>query len=70
MQNVDINKKRKKEYFKDPSDETFLLEMNKALQKKEMPAYRDVAIKHPFIFVFGLPRSVIGPSNLLIHFGF
>lgn len=53
----DLNLVRKKEYVKDTQEEDFFLEMNKLLQAKEQAQYRDVEIEHPFIFIFGLPRS-------------
>ncbi len=53
----DLYDKRKGKYAKPTESEHFLLELNKTLQQKERRIYDDQAIKHPFIFVFGLPRS-------------
>ena len=53
----DLSEKRKLEYSKDKKEESFLIKMNEALGKEEKVLYKEYPIKHPFIFVFGLPRS-------------
>lgn len=53
----DLNKLRKPNYQKSVSDESFLLNINKCLQKEEEKTYTDHPNKHPFLFVYGLPRS-------------
>lgn len=53
----DLNKIRKAGYKKDTSQENFLLNMNQALFPLEQKLYPDTEPEHPFIFVFGLPRS-------------
>ncbi len=52
-----LNEKRKSEYYKDRGEEEFLRGMNEALRQRELALYKDYPIEHPFIFVFGLPRS-------------
>jgi hypothetical protein len=52
-----LNEERRAEYHKNSQDEDFLLELNRALQSRELALYGDYNIEHPFIFVFGLPRS-------------
>ncbi len=52
-----FNIKRTKAYSKDEQAENFLLEMNRLLMKREQSLYKDYAIEHPFLFVFGPPRS-------------
>jgi hypothetical protein len=52
-----LNQIRKAGYKKDASQEDFLLEMNQALFPVEQKLYPDTDPEHPFIFVFGLPRS-------------
>ncbi|HGY55693.1 MAG TPA: hypothetical protein ENK44_08335 [Caldithrix abyssi] len=53
----DFYKKRHGGYIKKEDDERFLQELNRTLQKAEQAGYRDLPIEHPYIFVFGLPRS-------------
>ena len=53
----DLNIERKSEYQKDRNIEDFFQSMNSALQTIEKSQYRDFKIKHPFLFVIGLPRS-------------
>ena len=53
----ELNQVRKNGYKKDASQENFLLNMNKALFPVEQKLYPDTDPEHPFIFVFGLPRS-------------
>lgn len=52
-----FNEQRREGYHKDEQEEDFLLEMNRVLQAREQALYRDYSIDHPFIFVFGPPRS-------------
>lgn len=64
----DLNRKRQPGYRKDTETEAFLRRMNQALQALEAPLYRDYPIEHPFIFIFGLPRSgTTLISQLLAH---
>ena len=53
----DFYDKRKGNYVKPPAEENFFLEMNKSLLEREKRFYQDYPIEHPFIFVFGAPRS-------------
>jgi len=53
----ELNKKRLPGYRKESEEENYLLNMNQALQSIEMLLYRNYPIEHPFLFVFGLPRS-------------
>ncbi len=53
----DFNRLRKKEHYKDESQENYLLDLNKVLQEKEIEKYLDLEEEYPSIFVFGLPRS-------------
>ena len=53
----DLYVKRQGEYVKRPEDENFLQELNQTLREKEQEWYRDYPIEHPFLFVYGLPRS-------------
>ena len=54
---TDFYRKRQGKYVKRPEDENFLEELNQTLKAKEWSYYRDFTIKHPFLFVYGLPRS-------------
>ena len=54
---ADLNNKRAAGYQKDHREENFYLGMNRLLMAQETPRYRDLPIEHPFIFVFGPPRS-------------
>lgn len=53
----DFYDKRKGSYVKPPAEENFFLEMNKTLLEREKRFYQDYPIDHPFIFIFGAPRS-------------
>lgn len=54
----EFNRKRRREYKKNLEDEEFLEDVNEVLRDWEQRRYKEVdVIKHPFIFVFGLPRS-------------
>ncbi len=66
----DLNKKRKKEYYKDHQEEDFLTAMNRLLQEREVANYGDYEIEYPFIFVFGLPRSGTTLLGQLIAYSF
>lgn len=64
----ELNKLRTQEYLKDPAQEDFLHKLNQQLLPFEKQLYKEVDIKHPFIFVFGLPRSgTTFISQLLAH---
>jgi len=52
-----LSEQRKASYYKNPEEENFLLRINKLLQQQEIQTYKEVEIKYPFLFVFGLPRS-------------
>ena len=52
-----LNKLRKTDYYKNEDEEAFLEKVNYVLQKEEWASYKDVSLKYPNIFVFGLPRS-------------
>ena len=52
-----LNIKRTKAYSKDEQSENFLLEMNRLLMNREQSLYKEYDIEHPFLFVFGPPRS-------------
>lgn len=52
-----FNEERRQDYYKNPLNEDFLLRMNLLLQEEESNVYKDYQIKHPFLFVFGVPRS-------------
>ncbi len=53
----DLYSRRQGEYVKRPEDENFLEELNQTLKEKEWEWYQDFPIEHPFLFVYGLPRS-------------
>lgn len=53
----DLNKYRKLNYYKDENEEEYLKQINLTLRNKEVAEYKNIPIKHPFLFVFGLPRS-------------
>lgn len=53
----ELNKQRRDGYRKDSGAEDFYLQMNDALHSQEVSLYRDQPIEHPFIFIYGLPRS-------------
>lgn len=64
----DFNQKRSAAYQKDAGEEDFLLSMNRVLFEREQRLYQDYPITHPFIFIFGLPRSgTTLISQLLAH---
>ena len=44
-------------YVKPAADEDFLLGLNKTLFAREINTYQNREVEHPFIFVFGPPRS-------------
>ncbi len=52
-----FNIKRTKAYSKDEQAENFLLEMNRLLMEREQSLYKNFEIAHPFLFIFGAPRS-------------
>lgn len=52
-----FNQKRVDAYAKDEQAENFLLEMNRLLMERERALYKNYVIEHPFLFVFGAPRS-------------
>lgn len=52
----ELYKYRKPPYCKNPEDEAFLEWLNESLQH-EQGNYLDLKEEHPFIFIFGLPRS-------------
>lgn len=52
-----LNQNRKEDYYKDPDEENFIQQVNENLLDLENSLYGDVEIEHPFIFIFGLPRS-------------
>ncbi|MBD3224737.1 MAG: hypothetical protein GF313_08405 [Caldithrix sp.] len=55
---TDLYQNRKGGYVKSPQTENFLQHLNRSLQAAEQELYTDdLGIEHPFIFVFGLPRS-------------
>jgi len=49
--------KRQGSYVKRREDENFLEELNQTLKAKEQEWYREFPVEHPFLFVYGLPRS-------------
>jgi hypothetical protein len=53
----EFNRKRKNQYKKNLKDEEFLKEVNEVLREREEQNYERANIEHPFVFVFGLPRS-------------
>ncbi len=64
----ELNRKRQPGYRKDAEAEAFLHNMNRALQVLEAPLCQNYPIEHPFIFIFGLPRSgTTLISQLLAH---
>lgn len=66
----DLNRKRRKNYYKDEVAEDYLLGINKVLQQKEMIEYDDLIEEYPSIFVVGLPRSGTTLMTQLIAQGF
>jgi len=52
-----LNQERRAEYRKNSDDEDLIRAMNEALLPIEESSYVDCDIEHPYIFVFGLPRS-------------
>ncbi|HHP7241115.1 MAG TPA: sulfotransferase [Cyclobacteriaceae bacterium] len=53
----DLNLKRKAGYKKEEKSENFLKDLNYYLHEKEISEYQEFSIDHPFLFIFGLPRS-------------
>jgi len=66
----DLNQKRKPGYRKNTEEEDFILEMNQLLRDREVALYQDYPIHHPFLFVFGLPRSGTTLISQLIAYVF
>jgi LPS sulfotransferase NodH len=63
-----LNRERSDEYRKDSDTEGFLARLNRALLPLEQSLYRDLEPLHPFVFVFGVPRSgTTLLSQLLAH---
>jgi len=54
---LDLYKSRTGKYSKPREEEDFLNDLNQILLKEEKGWYKDYNIEHPFIFIFGLPRS-------------
>jgi hypothetical protein len=50
-------KLRNPKYSVNIDDMTFLLNLNLTLQTEEQKIYQNADVNHPFIFVFGVPRS-------------
>ena len=64
----ELNKLRKQDHLKDPAKEDFLLKLNRQILPFEKQLYKEVEIKYPYIFVFGLPRSgTTFISQLIAH---
>ncbi|RMF58709.1 MAG: hypothetical protein D6748_08070 [Calditrichaeota bacterium] len=53
----EFNQERTGQYAKDEGVEHFFLRMNRVLMEVEQKHYQDYEIEHPFIFIFGAPRS-------------
>jgi len=53
----ELNTLRKPDYYKDPAEEEFLLNLNRLLMVEEIKRYKSYPERFPFLFVFGLPRS-------------
>lgn len=53
----EFNRQRTDKYHKDQSEEDFLTGFNRYLRERERQLYGDYPITHPFLFVFGPPRS-------------
>lgn len=53
----DLNRRRAASYAKDEGEEAFFRRMNEALRPNEEALYGDDRVAHPFLFVFGAPRS-------------
>lgn len=53
----ELNTLRTPDHCKDPTEEQFLLNLNRELMAWERAQYEDQPEEHPFLFVFGLPRS-------------
>jgi len=53
----DFNKQRKNTHYKNEQGESYLLHINKLLERDETHSYMDLEEDYPTIFVFGLPRS-------------
>lgn len=48
---------RKGNYVKPNAEEDFLKQLNETLSAKELDLYTSCLVEHPFLFIFGLPRS-------------
>ncbi len=64
-----FNLKRQAGFIKDHSDESFLWQLNELLQAHEAENYSDYPIEHPFIFIYGLPRSGTTLTSQLLAYG-
>ena len=53
----DLYTQRHGKYVKPAAEENFLLELNNTLFQHEINTYQKREVEHPFIFVFGPPRS-------------
>lgn len=57
IKHSDLNKKRKASYRKPEEQESFLERFNEGLRPLEESLYTADGPQHPFLFIFGLPRS-------------
>lgn len=53
----ELYRDRKGNYVKPKAEEDFLKQLNETLAVREHELYANYEINHPFIFIFGLPRS-------------
>ncbi len=65
----DLNLIRTGQYRKDANQENIFSQINSALQKVETDLHQDYPIQHPYIFVFGLPRSGTTLLGQLLAYG-
>lgn len=57
MKHSELNRKRSEDYRKPEEEESFLGSMNDTLLPLEQSFYTVEKPEHPFLFIFGLPRS-------------
>lgn len=66
----EFNRKRRSQYKKNLKEEEFLKEVNEVLRDREKMHYLGGSVKHPFVFIFGLPRSGTTLMSQLLAYSF
>lgn len=64
-----LNEERKGKHYKIPANENFLQNLNAHLADFEQSLYSGASNQHPFVFVFGLPRSGTTLTAQILAYG-